>query len=214
MLTVEWRKVVSGDNSYSFQLKLYNNGDIEFCYGPMTINSSKSVLVGMMSSDADIYRVGGANGGSEWSDITRYTSGTSPRTLSTSYHPEYNTTTNQGMVYTFTQPACVKPTGLTATATAWNTIDVEWTVSSNGNGYEVKYSTNPDFNPDNELHHMPKKIRLWMEVASRLLNEDMIKEWLPWNYVEVAGLLPPDETLQEDPAPPDDGQQKSAAPNC
>ena len=71
-----------------------------------------------------------------------------------------------------------------------------------------------DFNPDNEKHHMPKKIRLWMEVASRLLNEDMIKEWLPWNYVEVAGLLPPDETLQEDPAPPDDGQQKSAAPNC
>ena len=71
-----------------------------------------------------------------------------------------------------------------------------------------------DFNPDNEKHHMPKKIRLWMEVASRLLNEDMIKEWLPWNYVEKAGLLPPDETLQEDPAPPDDGQQKSAAPNC
>ena len=61
---------------------------------------------------------------------------------------------------------------------------------------------------------MPKKIRLWMEVASRLVNEDMIKEWLPWNYVEVAGLLPPDETLQEDPAPPDDGQQTSAAPNC
>ena len=71
-----------------------------------------------------------------------------------------------------------------------------------------------DFNPDNEKHHMPKKIRLWMEVASRLVNEDMIKEWLPWNYVEVAGLLPPDETLQEDPAPPDDGQQTSAAPNC
>ena len=71
-----------------------------------------------------------------------------------------------------------------------------------------------DFNPDNEKHHMPKKIRLWMEVAFRLLNEDMIKEWLPWNYVEKTGLLPPDETLQEDPAPPDDGQQKSAAPKC
>ncbi len=71
-----------------------------------------------------------------------------------------------------------------------------------------------DFNPDNEKHHMPKKIRLWMEVASRLLNEDMIKEWLPWNYVEKAGLLPPDETLREDPAPPDDKQQKSAAPKC
>ena len=30
-LVVEWRKVVSGNNSYSFQLKLYPNGDIEFC---------------------------------------------------------------------------------------------------------------------------------------------------------------------------------------
>ena len=149
-VVVEWRKVVSGSNSYSFQLKLYPDGEIHFCYGPMTINSSVSVLVGMMSSDVDIYRVGGANGGSDWSDITRYTSGTTTRTLSTAYYPAYNTTTNQGMVYTFTQPACVKPTGASATATAWNTINVEWTVSSNGNGYEVKYSTNPDFNPDNE----------------------------------------------------------------
>ncbi len=145
-LVVEWRKVVSGANSYSFQLKLYPTGDVEFCYGPMTISSSINVLVGMMSSDVDIFRVDG----SDWSDITRYTSGLTTRTLSSSNYPEFNTATNQGLVYTFTQPACVKPTGITATATAWNTIDVSWTVSSNGNGYEVKYSTDSDFDPTTE----------------------------------------------------------------
>ena len=150
MLTVEWRKVVSGTSSYSFQLKLYPGGDIEFCYGPMTINSSISVLVGMMSSTEDIYRVGGANGGSDWSDITRYTSGTTTRTLSSTYAPAYDVATGQGMVYTFTQPACVKPSALTATALAWNSIKVDWTVSSPGNSFEIKYSTDPAFDPSTE----------------------------------------------------------------
>ena len=145
-LVVEWRKVVSGANSYSFQLKLYPTGDVEFCYGPMTISSSINVLVGMMSSDVDIFRVDG----SDWSDITRYTSGLTTRTLSSNNCPEFNTSTNQGLVYTFTQPACVKPTGITATATAWNTVNVEWTVSSTGNSYQVKYSTDPDFDPSTE----------------------------------------------------------------
>ena len=149
-LVVEWRKVVSGQNSYSFQLKLYPTGDIEFCYGPMTISSSINVLVGMMSSDEDIYCVGGANGGSAWDTITRYTSGLTPRTLSSVYAPAFNTANNQGVVYSFTQPACVKPTGISAVATAWNTIDVSWTVSSNGNGYLVKYSTDPNFTPATE----------------------------------------------------------------
>lgn len=143
-LVVEWRKVVSGQNSYSFQLKLYPTGDIEFCYGPMTISSSIDVLVGMMSSDEDIYRVGGANGTNDWNDITRYTSGDDTRTLSSAYAPSYNTTTGQGVVYTFTQPACVKPTSVTAQATAWNTIKVDWTVSSPGNGFQIKYSTDPN----------------------------------------------------------------------
>ncbi|MBP5190283.1 MAG: fibronectin type III domain-containing protein, partial [Bacteroidales bacterium] len=149
-VVVEWRKVVSGTNSYSFQLKLYPTGDIEFCYGPMTISSSINVLVGLMSSATDIFRVGGANSTNDWSDITRYTTGTATRELSNTYFPAYNTASSQGMVYTFTQPACVKPTGITATATAWNTIDVSWTVSSNGNGYEVKYSTDSDFDPATE----------------------------------------------------------------
>ena len=149
-VTVEWRKVVSGSNSYSFQLVLKPSGEIEFHYGPMTISSSINVLVGMMGSATDIYRVGGADGTNDWAGITRYTSGTTTRALSVSYHPAYDATTAQGLVYRFTQPACVKPTSISATATAWNTVHVEWTVSSNGDSYMVKYSTNPDFDPNTE----------------------------------------------------------------
>ena len=142
-LTVEWRKVIASNNSYSFQLKLYSNGDIEFCYGPMTLGGSISVFTGLKSSSTDIFRAQGESTASDWSTLSRATTdGT--RTLSSSYHPA------EGTVYTFTQPACVKPTGLTATATAWNTINLEWTVSSTGSGYELKYSTDPDFDPENE----------------------------------------------------------------
>ena len=149
-LVVEWRKVVSGTNSYSFQLKLYPNGDIEFCYGPMTISSSINVLVGMMSSSTDIYRVGGANGTSSWDDITRYTTGTTTRTLSTTYKPAYDAVTGAGMVYTFTQPACVKPNTFTATAASASAINLAWTVNNAGVKYEIKYSTNADFDPATE----------------------------------------------------------------
>jgi hypothetical protein len=42
---------------------------------------------------------------------------------------------------------------------------------------------------------MPKKIRMWMEVASLLVTEDMIEDFLPWNYVEKESLTlaPPPE---------------------
>ena len=143
MLTVEWRKVTAnGNSSYSFQLKLYPNGDIEFCYGPMTLGSSINVFTGLQSG-TDIFRATGESTASDWSTLARATtSGT--RTLSSTYYPA------QGTVYTFTQPACVKPTSITPTATAWNTIHVEWTVSSAGNSYQVKYSTDPNFDPDTE----------------------------------------------------------------
>ncbi len=151
LFTIEWRKVVSGNNSYSFQLKLYPGGDIEFCYGPMTLNSSISVLVGMMSSATDLYRVGGANNGSQWDTIYRNTTGaTTTRTLSSTYAPAYNEATGMGMVYKFTQPACVKPSTTSATALAWNSIRVDWTVSSPGNSFQVKYSNDANFDPDNE----------------------------------------------------------------
>ena len=144
LLTVEWRKVTAnGDNSYSFQLKLYPGGDIEFCYGPMTLGSTLSVFSGLMSSNTDVFRARGEGGTLYWNSLERATD-YATRTLSSNYYPE------QGTVYTFTQPACVKPTGITANATAWNTIHVEWTVSSAGNSYQVKYSTDPNFDPDTE----------------------------------------------------------------
>ena len=146
MVAIEWRKVVSGSNVYSFQLKLYNDNHVEFCYGPMTISSSLSVLVGLMSSADDIFRCGGT----AWSEITRYTSGTTTRTLSTAYHPEYNTTTGQGLVYTFTQPACVKPSSLTASATAWNKVSLTWAGPASCDGFQVKYSTDSEFDPSTE----------------------------------------------------------------
>ena len=150
-VVVEWRKVSSGNNSYSFQLKMASNGNIKFCYGPMTTNTSISVIVGMMSSTSDIYRVGGANGTSSWDDITRYTSGaTTTRTLSNTYKPAYDAVAGTGTVYTFTQPACVKPNTFTATAASSSTVNLAWTLNDAGVKYEIKYSTNEDFDPDTE----------------------------------------------------------------
>ena len=143
-LTVEWRKVTANNaNSYSFQLKLYSNGEIEFCYGPMTLGGSISVFTGLMSSSTDVFRARGEGGTLYWNTLERATD-YATRTLSSNYYPA------EGTIYTFTQPACVKPTGLTATATAWNTIELAWTVSSNGSGYELKYSTDPDFDPNTQ----------------------------------------------------------------
>ena len=155
-VVVEWRKVVpsvasASSNSYSFQLRIAANGNIKFCYGPMTINSSVSVIVGLMSSNSDIYRVGGANGTSSWDDITRYTTGaTTTRTLSTTYKPTYDAVAGTGLVYTFTQPACVKPNTFTATAASSSAINLAWTLNDAGVKYEIKYSTNEDFDPATE----------------------------------------------------------------
>ena len=147
MLTVEWRKVVSGNNSYSFQLKLYNTGDIEFCYGPMTLNGSISVFTGLMTSSTDVFRARGEGGTLYWNTLERATD-YATRTLSATYSPAYNLATNEGVLYTFTQPACVKPTAITAEATAWNKVNVGWTVANNGSKYEIAYSTDADFDAD------------------------------------------------------------------
>ena len=149
-VTVEWRKVVSGSNSYSFQLVLLPTGVVEFHYGPMTISSSINVLVGMMGSATDIYRVGGADGTNDWAGITRYTSGTTTRALSAAYHPAYDATAAQGLVYRFTQPACVKPNTFTATAASSSSISLAWTVNDAGVKYEIKYSTDETFDPETE----------------------------------------------------------------
>ncbi len=142
-MTIEWRKVVANGNVLSFQLKLADNGTIKFCYGPMGMSSSINVFAGIQA-DGYIFRVGG----SSWDEITRYTSGITTRALNGTNHPAYDINTGVGAVYTFTLPACVKPTAITANATAWNTVQVGWTVAVPGVKYQVAYSTEPDFDAD------------------------------------------------------------------
>ncbi|MBR6133038.1 MAG: fibronectin type III domain-containing protein, partial [Bacteroidales bacterium] len=144
-MTIEWRKVVANGNVLSFQLKLADDGTVKFCYGPMGMTSSIQVFVGIQA-DGYIFRCGG----SDWSEITRHTSGTTTRALNGTILPAYDVNTGIGTVYTFTQPACVKPTEITATATAtsWNTVTVGWTVAEQGTKYQVAYSTTADFDPD------------------------------------------------------------------
>ena len=146
VLTVEWRKVTTSGNSYSFQMKLYPGGDIEFCYGPMTISGSVSVFTGLMSSSTDVFRACGENGGADWNTLDRATD-YATRTISSSYYPAYNATTNVGVVYTFTQPACVKPNTLTATSIDGG-ANLSW--NSRATSFQIKYSTDPDFNPASE----------------------------------------------------------------
>ena len=142
-MTIEWRKVVANGNVLSFQLKLAADGTVKFCYGPMGMSSSINVFAGIQA-DGYVFRVGG----SSWDEITRYTSGTTTRALNGTNHPYYDVNTGVGAVYTFTQPACVKPTAITATATAWNAVEVGWTVAEAGTKYQVAYSTQADFDAD------------------------------------------------------------------
>ena len=140
-LTVEWRKVTAnGNNSYSFQLKLYPGGDIEFCYGPMTLGSSISVFTGLMSSDQDVFRACGENGSSAWNTLER-ANNIATRTLSSNYYPA------QGTVYAFTQPACVKPNTLASTVTDGGAT-LTW--SSRSTSFQIRYSTNANFDPATE----------------------------------------------------------------
>ena len=140
-LTVEWRKVTAnGNSSYSFQLKLYPGGDVEFCYGPMTLGSTISVFSGLKSSDADVFRARGEGGTLYWNTLERATD-YATRTLSSNYYPA------QGTVYTFTQPACVKPNTLVATSTDGGAT-LAW--SSRSTSFQVKYSTNANFDPATE----------------------------------------------------------------
>ena len=140
-LTVEWRKVTAnGNSSYSFQLKLYQGGDIEFCYGPMTLGGTISVFSGLKSSDADVFRARGEGGTLYWNTLERATD-YATRTLSSNYYPA------QGTVYAFTQPACVKPNTLASTV-ADGSATLTW--SSRSTSFQIRYSTNANFDPATE----------------------------------------------------------------
>ena len=145
VVTAEWRKVVANGSSYSFQLKIYPSGDFEFCYGPMTYAGPNQVFVGFYASSSDVFRCSG----NAWDQIIRDNSGSiSARTLSSSYPIPYDVATSMGAVYSFHQPDCVKPTGLTATATDWSTVHLSWDVINDGSKYEIAYGTTADFNAD------------------------------------------------------------------
>ena len=149
-MVFEWRKVVDGTNSYSFQLALYPSGDIQFRYGPMTLNATKSVTVGLMSSNTDIFRVNTVS--SRWDTVVRATNmATRSITYADYYnasHMAYNQATGQGVVYTFTQPACVKPaTASVSNTTYWDTLNITWAAFAGATQYEVFYTDNPNMVP-------------------------------------------------------------------
>ena len=152
-LTVEWRKVtstrtVSGEtfsNSYSFQLKLYKNGDVEFCYGPMTLNGNDAVRVGLASNTtSDFYRVG-ADATDGWNAIERYTtSWNTSREIGPSNRPVFDAATNTGLVYTFTKPSCVKAIELAGEGINGG-ANLSWT--SRATNFQIRYSTDANFDP-------------------------------------------------------------------
>ncbi len=149
-MVFEWRKVVDGTNSYSFQLALYPSGDIQFRYGPMTLNATKSVTVGLMSSNTDIFRVNTVS--SRWDTVVRATNmATRSITYADYYnasHLAYNQATGQGVVYTFTQPACVKPaTASVSNTTYWDTLNITWAAFAGATQYEVFYTDNANMVP-------------------------------------------------------------------
>ncbi len=142
-MVFEWRKVVDGDNSYSFQLALHSTGNIEFRYGPMTLNVAKNVYVGLMSSNTDIFRVHTVN--SRWDTVVRATDMAYRSITNDDYyaasHMAYNQATREGVVYTFTQPACGKPGALTVSAPKWDSIYVSWEANAGVSKYEVYVTT-------------------------------------------------------------------------
>ena len=151
-MVFEWRKVVDGTNSYSFQLALYPSGDIQFRYGPMTLNATKSVTVGLMSSNTDIFRVNTVS--SRWDTVVRATNmATRSITYADYYnasHMAYNQATGEGVVYTFTQPACVKPafpSSNALVASTWDTIKITWNAFEGATKYEVFYTDNANMVP-------------------------------------------------------------------
>ncbi len=153
-LIIEWRKVVNGTSSFSFQLALYPSGNIQFRYGPMTLNGTTKVLIGMLYAENDYYRV--STSSNRYDTIVRVTTGTTAltsRDLKSDYyymssHMAYNQATGEGVVYTFTQPACVKPaTASVSNTTYWDTLNITWAAFAGATQYEVFYTDNANMVP-------------------------------------------------------------------
>ena len=150
--TVEWRKVVAGTgNVLTFQLKVYDDNRVQFCYGPMSLNGSSVTTKSYLSDINNTNYLCCTDG---WDALSTSTSSTATRTLSASNHPTYtptNATSGMGMVYTFSRPNCRRPSDISTQVLAWNSIKVSWDLDAGDNVYtkfEIAYSTQQEFNAD------------------------------------------------------------------
>ena len=147
--TVEWRKVLAGTgNVLTFQLKVYSDNRVQFCYGPMGLNGSAATTKSYLSDGTNyLYCTGG------WDALSTSTS-LDTRTLSASNHPTYtatSATSGMGMVYTFSRPNCRRPSDVSTQVLSWNSIKVSWDLDAGDNVYtkfEIAYSTQQYFNAD------------------------------------------------------------------
>ncbi len=137
VLTIQWEQFqsFSGNNYYNFQVKLHETTNvIEFCYGPITVASSKSAIVGLfdvINSEKLIVR-----GSGSWSTFTASSTVTTNTTsISTSSHPD------SGLVYTFTPPIvnCPRVSNLTASNYGPNSFDVTWHSEGSESSWILSY---------------------------------------------------------------------------
>ena len=142
VLTIEWKQFqsYSGNNCYNFQIKLHETTNvIEFCYGPVTIASSKSAIVGLFdvtNSEKLIVR-----GSGNWSTFTASsTVTTNTASISSSSHPD------SGLVYTFTPPIinCPRVSNLTASNFGPNSFDVSWHSEGSESSWILSYMPEGD----------------------------------------------------------------------
>ena len=131
-LTIEWCNVESytAGNTYNFQVKLFENGDIKFCYGNNVVTASKTVYCFLREYVADetIVITNGWN-----NPVFNTTGGSFYQNLDATSYP------SAGKTYTFERPyvACDKPATLTVSNITASSADFAWTAGGNETSWEV-----------------------------------------------------------------------------
>ncbi len=141
-LTVEWANIAAynTNNRYNFQVKLHETTNaIEFCYGQMTVSSSKNPIVALYDRQNNQKMVVTGNGNWEDFTVSSFSSSTSILLSSSSYPA-------QGLVYTFTPPVVTCPgiTGVNFREVTYNSAVVQWTACDSADRYEVVLSYSSD----------------------------------------------------------------------
>jgi hypothetical protein len=132
VFTVQWKNykrygTTGTGDMYNFQIKLYETtNQIEIVYGTVTNNATATtVQVGLRgASNADFNN---RTTTTDWATSTAGTLNTSNMTLSATVYPA------SGLTYTFTVPAILNPTGVTATTISTSQIDVAFTPYAGNN---------------------------------------------------------------------------------